>query len=39
MSTEKLDDLHKVIEFIESKSKGGPLKAKLSLRLTKDVMK
>jgi hypothetical protein len=38
VSTEKLENLHEAIEFLESKSKGGPLKAKLSLRLTKDMM-
>ncbi len=39
VSTERIENLHEAIEFLESKSKGGPLKAKLSLRLTKDMMK
>ena len=33
----KLDELHKAIDFIESKSEK-PLKAKISVRLTKDLL-
>lgn len=36
-SEEKFDDLHEAIEFIESKAKGGPLKAKVTVRLSKDM--
>ena len=36
-SEEKFDDLHDTIDFLESKS-GGCLKAKVSVRLTKDLI-
>ena len=35
----KLADLHKAIAFIESDSQNGKLKAKISVRLTKDLVK
>jgi hypothetical protein len=36
-SLKKFDDLHKAIDFIESKS-DKPLKAKITVRLTKDLL-
>ena len=39
LSDVKLDDLHKAIAFIESDSQNGKLKAKISIRLTKDLVK
>ena len=38
VSGENLNDLHEAIKFIESKSEGGPLKAKVTVRLTRDLM-
>jgi hypothetical protein len=38
-SQENLDDLHEAIKFIESKSKSGPMKAKITVRLTKDLVR
>ena len=38
-TTEKFDNLHEAIDFIESKSQGGPLQAKVTVRLTKDLMR
>jgi hypothetical protein len=37
-STENFDDLHEAIKFIESKPEGKPLKAKITVRLTKDLV-
>ncbi|MGC9605802.1 MAG: RhuM family protein [Minisyncoccia bacterium] len=37
-SQESLDGLHEALTFIESRSQGKPLKAKLTLRLTKDLL-
>lgn len=38
-SGQSLEDLHKAIAFIESDSQNGKLKAKISVRLTKDLVK
>ena len=38
-SRENLHDLHEAIDFIESQSDGEPLKAKISVRLTKDLIR
>jgi hypothetical protein len=37
-SKESLDGLHEAMAFIESRSQGKPLKAKMTLRLTKDLV-
>lgn len=38
-SEQKFDDLHEAIAFMESESEGGPLKAKVSVRLTKNLIR
>jgi hypothetical protein len=38
-SEEKFNDLHEAIAFLESESKGGPLKAKVSVRMSKDLIR
>jgi len=39
VSDEKLNDLNSAIKFIESKSENGPLKAKITVRLSKDLIR
>ncbi|MDE2188564.1 MAG: virulence RhuM family protein [Patescibacteria group bacterium] len=39
VSTDKVENLHEAIEFIESTAKGGPLKASVTVRLKRDLMK
>ena len=39
VSQGSLDDLHKAIDFIESESDNGPLKAKITVRLSKDLIR
>jgi len=38
ISTEKFEDLKEAIAFMESPSRGGPLKAKLTVRLSKNLL-
>jgi hypothetical protein len=39
VSSDRLDDLHEAIRFIESKPEDGHLKAKITVRMTKDLIK
>jgi hypothetical protein len=39
VSSDKLDDLHEAIKFIESKPEDGQLKAKITVRMTRDLIK
>jgi hypothetical protein len=39
VSAEKFNDFHEAVKFIESKSQDGPVKARISVRLTKDLIK
>jgi hypothetical protein len=38
ISTEKFDDLKEAIAFMESESRGGPLKAKMTVRISKNLL-
>ncbi len=38
ISTERFDDLKEAIAFMESESRGGPLKAKMTVRMSKNLL-